>query len=93
MSDMVKYRTALWYFFKLTALLFYHVWHESGKTPTLIKSQKLANVKIVLLEKFLTLTRKYAKLAILKKSQEVGSVNPAQLEKCLMPLDNHVLIQ
>ena len=28
MSDMVKYRAALWSFLKLTALVFYHVWHS-----------------------------------------------------------------
>ena len=28
MSDMVKYRAALSSFLKLTALVFYHVWHS-----------------------------------------------------------------
>ena len=28
MSDMVKYRAALWSFLKLTALVFFHVWHS-----------------------------------------------------------------
>ena len=28
MSEMVKYRAALWSFLKLTALVFYHVWHS-----------------------------------------------------------------
>ena len=28
MSDMVKYRAALWSFLKLTAHVFYHVWHS-----------------------------------------------------------------
>ena len=28
MSDMVKYRAAFWSFLKLTALVFYHVWHS-----------------------------------------------------------------
>ena len=27
-SDMVKYRAALWSFLKLTALVFYHVWYS-----------------------------------------------------------------
>ena len=45
---MVKYRAALWSFLKLTALVFYHVWHSP-----LVASEFSTNVFILLFYEFM----------------------------------------
>ena len=73
MSDMVKYRATLWSFLKLTALVYYHVWHSPLSDKLLViddpyLTEQKDSTKDYFIAHKLTIVRFLKNLVIFKNS-------------------------